>query len=290
MKNGRMMQGRSLAALLAAFGALSAQAGPRVPMPQLKGQDALDYAATALGKVYVWGGTTWDSTAATRGKGNGPDCSGLVLKAWRFPKELKSNEPLPIKTKWDIGGVLVQPRQDTRTMYAGEFEGVDLPWTATKDYSKAVKGDALVWKGHTMLVWERNAKTGSIKTIEAIGSSYDKTVHLVRTTSFLEAKSTKLLRRDNLAEAGALKAVKIAAPKSTSKPAAKPSPKPTSTPTASEANTVRKAETVTFHTVAKGDTVFGLALKYQVSVGHITRLNPGLNVAKIQVGQKIRVK
>ena len=44
-----------------------------------------------------------------------------------------------------------------------------------------------------------------------------------------------------------------------------------------------------FHTVRKGETVSGIALKYGKNLNQIKKLNPKLNVNKISIGQKIRV-
>lgn len=44
-----------------------------------------------------------------------------------------------------------------------------------------------------------------------------------------------------------------------------------------------------WHTVRSGDTVSGIAAKYGKSQRQIVSLNPGLNVNKIRIGQKIRV-
>lgn len=44
-----------------------------------------------------------------------------------------------------------------------------------------------------------------------------------------------------------------------------------------------------YHTVRKGETVGGIALKYGKSLNQIKKLNPNLNVNRISIGQKIRV-
>ena len=44
-----------------------------------------------------------------------------------------------------------------------------------------------------------------------------------------------------------------------------------------------------WHTVRSGDTVSGIAAKYGKSQRQIVSLNPGLNVNRIRIGQKIRV-
>lgn len=45
-----------------------------------------------------------------------------------------------------------------------------------------------------------------------------------------------------------------------------------------------------WHTVADGDLVGRIAAKYGITISEIKRLNPDLNVDKISIGQKIRVK
>ena len=44
-----------------------------------------------------------------------------------------------------------------------------------------------------------------------------------------------------------------------------------------------------WHKVRSGDTVSGIAAKYGKSQRQIVSLNPGLNVNRIRIGQKIRV-
>ena len=44
-----------------------------------------------------------------------------------------------------------------------------------------------------------------------------------------------------------------------------------------------------WHTVKSGDTVYAIARKYGKTQAQIVKLNPGLKVDKISIGQKIRV-
>lgn len=44
-----------------------------------------------------------------------------------------------------------------------------------------------------------------------------------------------------------------------------------------------------WHTVKNGETVSHIAIKEGVSVAKIKSLNPGININKIRIGQKIRV-
>lgn len=44
-----------------------------------------------------------------------------------------------------------------------------------------------------------------------------------------------------------------------------------------------------WHTVKSGETISGIAAKYGKNQSTIKKLNPGLNVNKIRIGQKIRV-
>lgn len=44
-----------------------------------------------------------------------------------------------------------------------------------------------------------------------------------------------------------------------------------------------------WHTVRKGETLSGIAVREGVSMAKIKKLNPGLNVSKLRIGQKIRV-
>lgn len=45
-----------------------------------------------------------------------------------------------------------------------------------------------------------------------------------------------------------------------------------------------------YHTVRNGDTLWDIAQRYDISVGTLTRLNPGLNARDLKVGQAVRVK
>ena len=49
----------------------------------------------------------------------------------------------------------------------------------------------------------------------------------------------------------------------------------------------RKA--IRYHTVKSGETVSAIGRKYGLTLSKIKQLNPGLNVDKIRLGQKIRV-
>lgn len=45
-----------------------------------------------------------------------------------------------------------------------------------------------------------------------------------------------------------------------------------------------------YHTIAKGDTFYSLATKFKTSVDDLKKLNSGVNVNDLKIGQKIRVK
>jgi LysM repeat protein len=45
-----------------------------------------------------------------------------------------------------------------------------------------------------------------------------------------------------------------------------------------------------YHTIVEGDTFGHLAIKYNTTSKKIQELNPNVDPAKIQIGQKIRVK
>ncbi len=58
--------------------------------------------------------------------------------------------------------------------------------------------------------------------------------------------------------------------------------------------TVRSSPTTTggkkYYTVRKGDTFGRIAQRYRMSQSQLKRLNPGINISRLSIGQKIRVK
>jgi hypothetical protein len=70
-----------------------------------------------------------------------------------------------------------------------------------------------------------------------------------------------------------------------SKPAPKPTPKPAPKPVAKPKPKVTPSKT---HTVAKGETLYGLARKYNSTVAKIKAAN-GLSGDLIRIGQKLKI-
>ena len=42
--------------------------------------------------------------------------------------------------------------------------------------------------------------------------------------------------------------------------------------------------------IQKGDTLWGIAQKYNTTVTKLKQLNPGIDPNRLQIGQKVRVK
>ena len=58
---------------------------------------------------------------------------------------------------------------------------------------------------------------------------------------------------------------------------------------AEEARREAERKAMRYHTVRNGETVSGIAIKEGVSISKIKKLNPGVNIDKIGIGQKLRV-
>ena len=71
-------------------------------------------------------------------------------------------------------------------------------------------------------------------------------------------------------------------------------PKPTTTVVAATTTPVKTTTKTTttkkYYTVKSGDTFSKIASKYGVTQSKLSKLNPGININKIKIGQKIRVK
>ena len=74
------------------------------------------------------------------------------------------------------------------------------------------------------------------------------------------------------------------APTATPTPTPSPTPSPTPTP---EPTATRTA--VVVHTIVEGDTPWGLAVAYDVTVAAIMELNPGLDPTGLQIGDIVRI-
>ena len=66
----------------------------------------------------------------------------------------------------------------------------------------------------------------------------------------------------------------------------RPEPRPTTTTSSNPAT----SGTGTYHTVRRGDTLWGMARKYGISVEQIRRLNPSLDASDLKIGQNVRVR
>ena len=71
-------------------------------------------------------------------------------------------------------------------------------------------------------------------------------------------------------------------PTATPTPTPSPSPPPTPEPTPTRTEVV-------VHTIVEGDTPWGLAVSYDVTVAAILELNPGLDATGLQIGDIVRI-
>jgi LysM repeat protein len=229
--------------------------------------EIIDYAKSAAGSRYIFGGSKWDPQNRKFG---GPDCAGLVLKAWRWPLEINYRDTLQ-------GSYVVDGERLPGKLYTGTMLDVNkyhLPWSKTKDYSLAQAGDAFTFNngshGHTFIMISEDK--GVYKSIEARSSKLG-VGYFERSESYIRNANYSLLKRNNVKGS---KAVKTA-----STEAAAPAKQ-----------TVRKvaAEPV-YYVVKQGDELQDVARKYKTLVSHIVKLNPSkIKNNAVKAGVKLQVK
>jgi hypothetical protein len=145
----------------------------QAPDDHVRRKDALAYASVAKGEGYEWGGGCWnnnnrdDTPAAPDSSGEGPDCSGLVFKAW----ELR-NAPN------DTGFTYYSRLQNVHGVFAtydfhapvGSDPFVKLP---DKSRSTTMYMDAFAKNGHMGLLSNRVSPSSNTDyIIEAKGDSW----------------------------------------------------------------------------------------------------------------------
>jgi hypothetical protein len=70
------------------------ESGPYAGAPPVTRLQILDIARSAVGTPYVHGGESWSLQRPLR---RGPDCSGLIAKAWQVPRAAESWEELYVR-------------------------------------------------------------------------------------------------------------------------------------------------------------------------------------------------
>jgi hypothetical protein len=142
-------------------------------------KDIINYAATAIGSPYVWGGGNWDPNDRSFG---GADCSGFVGKCWAL-------------TRWTPYRVSLHPYG---TVHYIETPG---PYWTEVDRADLIYGDAIVYRyddgGHIYLYLSGDG-WGEHEVYEARGTAYG-IVHRWR-TALSTADETKGIRRTRLIE------------------------------------------------------------------------------------------
>ncbi|MFN2543086.1 MAG: hypothetical protein ABR600_00750 [Actinomycetota bacterium] len=140
--------------------------------PQFKRADARAYAYVAKGEGYEYAGGCWndnnidDTPNQPDSGGEGPDCSGLVFKAW----ELKNAWGAPGGQWWDRIQDIHGPYSSTSFHNAGTGGGLPFFQVAK---SNALYMDAFARDGHVGLLYSsyRNSD-GTYNFIQAKGDSY----------------------------------------------------------------------------------------------------------------------
>lgn len=227
----------------------------------------INYAKTAAGSSYKMGGSRWDPKDRSFGA---TDCAGLVLKAWRWPKEIGYKETLV--DSYTINGKRVPGKLYTGSMF--EIKRHKLPWSISKDYDNAKMADAYTYndgeRGHTLLVTGYDTNK-NIKSLEARSRKHG-VGYFSRTKAHLKSVGYSLMRNSNVSS-------QQIAPQHPSDSQESPVRIPT------------QYQPV-FHSVVKGDTLSGLSKKYRVPMQHIISLNPSRISSNfmIRIGEKLQVK
>jgi len=230
------------------------------------GEGAIDYGKTAVGSRYVWGGSTWDPTNR---KWGGPDCAGLVLKAWKYPVALPYKTPL--KGKLYTGDMLLTQKHN-------------LPWTNYKDFTLASRGDAFTYNngkhGHTFLYL--SDKNGVVSTLEAKGKSYG-VGYFDRSTASLKAQRYVLQKKKGsiVKTPSRVNANRNETRNEEPRPAA----------ANGNSNTTKKPifGGSKHYVMKSGDTLKSIAKLHKVPVSHLEKLNARKIQRGLKVGDKIQI-
>jgi hypothetical protein len=128
-----------LACLLALVLALLAASPVHAAPPSMSRAEIMARAESGLGTSYTWGAESWVPNAG----GQGPDCSGYLLKCWEVPRTLLYQEETPANAS-------ISPRYTT-----AEFYNNSGPWYTLSSRSSLLEADALVRRdstsGHVVL-------------------------------------------------------------------------------------------------------------------------------------------
>jgi hypothetical protein len=171
----------AFAVAFALFGATTASArietfvdsclppGPQ-PIPAISRANAMNLTLSAQYEGYEWGGGCWNDNniddspndpPSTFAGGEGPDCSGLVFKAWMLGHDA-SDPAMYFSSNW---------RNDHGPYTTGTFRNGTMAAVQMISKSSATFADAFVSKAHMGLVFARNAD-GTDLIFEAKGEAY----------------------------------------------------------------------------------------------------------------------
>jgi hypothetical protein len=137
-----------------------------------KRADARAYALVARYEGYEWGGGCWndnnkdDTPSAPDSGGEGPDCSGLVFKAWELENSYGTG-----------GGQYWNKIQNIHGPYNSDaFHNVSATWSGPFFHigkTNALYMDAFAKNGHVGLLWSTTKNSnGTYNFIEAKGDNY----------------------------------------------------------------------------------------------------------------------
>jgi len=238
------------------------------------GVGAINYGKTAVGSRYIFGGSNWDPSNRSYG---GTDCAGLVLKSWKWPVEIPYKSSL--QSSYVVNGKSVPGKLWTGHMLL--TSKYNLPWTNSKDYGSASKGDAFTYnngsQGHTFLYLSDS--NGVASTLEAKGRAYG-VGYFSRTFAKLKASNYFLQKKKgSLSGNQSDSSIRVGNRERNENSSTSPRENRPTEPR------VQKK----FHILRRGETLATLAKQYKVPKSHLEKLNKKKVDKGLKVGMILQV-
>jgi membrane-bound lytic murein transglycosylase D len=195
-----------------------------------------------------------------------------VYKSTYIPK---TNPPQCISGPLEKIGLLVTLEED---LYMAELKAYNPQLAAQKETLLALTPVAIELTGAsvntdtTELEGYIYHKVKAGETLSGISTKYKVTVDQI--LDWNDLQTTNIYVGQRLKLKAEIPATATVAPKTT----------------VTAPKTTKPAPTKKYYTVKSGDTFSKIASKYGLSQSKLSKLNPGININKIRVGQKIRVK